>query len=249
MRIFVCVLGAVAMMSLAAHPVRAQHLPPGGGGIHTCPPGTTEPGTADEAHDPAPAPDRPPHGLPLDEQIVPFDTIAWLELNDTNGWIGSFEIQARHGRGEWRVVGTLTSPDGFTATCTVDRSTECDPNAIEDPVLTDVVIADDTVYLYGTVGPAPDMSIVLSGPWSGYEPDGKGFYGPDWLRYFPGSVRDVIGEAASKITGLAKRDLKELTEYYIDVARQVCAPHCVMSFELHVGPDGIDFSFECCNED
>ena len=226
----------------------AQNLPPGGGGPHHVGASGTMLGTAGAVGDSTPAPDRPLRVRDHDEEALPFETIATLDIDDEDGWIGGFEIQM-NAAGRSRSVGTVTEPEnGFETEVTITDDSEIDPNVVPSPELTDVIIEGDVVYVYCTIASEPTMSIVIAGPWSGYSPRNTAGWG--WLEYFKQAVRDVVGEQTEKVTNAVGGEIKEITEYYLNLAKEACGDRDVCEFTLKMSlKDGsVEWHFRCCDQ-
>lgn len=254
MRLLACTLISAAVLLAGADVVQGQTvMPPAGGGPKLVTPTDLQPGgaapTDAELLDP-PGPPNPRTIDPKDPEIIPFHTVATLELSDADGWSAVFDIQM-DGHRQWRAFGTVTHPEGYTSEWYIDSDTVTDPNATDAPVLTDVIVADGMAYMYGFAGPEPLTSIVLIAPWSGYSPRTGGRDLADWFAwvpYMPQATSEVVTEAADKALSTSKGTFRDLMQECIDLAVQTCAPRCVQAVRFSIGPDGVHCEFDCCED-
>lgn len=243
MKLLMSVIAFGLVVLVAPGVTRAQYIPPGGNGMHAVPGESEQAGDGGDAGEATPAPPRHQEVIPEDPEFLPFQTVAWMELSDTDGWSGSFEIQ-RNGRNEWQAVGLITDPNGFVGTVTVDMDTPTDPNEVSDPVLTDVVVSGELVYLYGVVPDDPEISMLLIAPWSGYAE--KGFLGNDWLKYLPQAIREQAGALAGKSLDVYEKTFKRLFRMCVQLGKEMCAPRCLKSLDFELEPNGTVHCIPTC---
>lgn len=174
----------------------------------------------------------------------PFRSILAVQLFTADGWSASFDIEARGGRGEWRATGTLSDPNGATGDLFIDGSMTFDPNLLGQPVLDDVVVVGEQVYLYGSIAPDRQITFVIIGEWSGNEPPEKLFLSDDWWRYLPQAIKDTADRAVEKVLGVTATAI-DLMRACQQLAIETCFPDRPVYVRFELGPQGMICEFKC----